>query len=1339
MESPEAASASATQADRKFHPDDICLLKSDPSLIGMVDRTYYDVETHEPLEENLIVSHVPVPENELLAFLSSGIPPKGYVFVIFTEPTQGSSLVHENDLELVDRSLEIGHVVKRHPRDTVSGTVVSASTKCTLQPIVFRPIDPGTGERGAVHFTEKTVNLNEPSEPQSQDTAPLLFDIPSEELRDYDEFQEGDYIIYKQKFGVIQQVDRDVVLMLPNRTLVSPLNPVLELPISLGTKPIVSMPSTDGVICFPLAEERWCTALPSETLYPGQFALTSSMNLRRGHWICGGYEENGSLRPGGHVVATLPMDIHVDWLCSNIFAAGRLPFGPSSEVIRASAIQGQAVTYDEGKLPRNNSHGTPRSDSYLSVGDRVRFRDPAGAAVKYSQFDRIPKDQSFGYDLNIFKVVSCKTEVTVQWQDLSVTTEPSSSLHKFSVPETELWPGEIVSLKDAIETHPTNARGTPGPLDFHTSESNSTVLRPKKIGIVQTVNSKERIASVRWYKDPKVELLHQGNVLRPTSVLGEIGNEITDVSMYELVTHPVLVKSRGDTVLMAPQRIHETLIPQTPSHPSSAGAGSCLFSYLFPANFSQANMYLDHLKDVLLTQEWFRDSTEIDTTPLPARHSVRREDFPLNSPNDWIGHIVSLGLDGTIMVRLGALQDCRDVHVPLERILFVLDGEAESGNGPSVEGLDELYDAPLDLYGLDSRAIFQMIEYEGGQRLDGDSDDGLWETEDEDDENDDSESDEDDTTDDSFPIPEVAEITVAEHPDHEESGDIRVPVAEGRTPDNSHPAIVGSTQPISCPPSFTILETPPPANHHFVGKPGPDASAQRLRRIRKEYEILGTSLPEGIFVRTWESRIDLLRVLIIGPQGTPYEYAPFVIDFHFDEQFPVSPPATFFHSWTNGMGRINPNLYEDGKICLSILGTWPPKNPDENWSPAKSTVLQILVSIMGLVLVKDPFYNEAGFEAFASEGDTRIEASQYTERAFVMTRNFIKYALENPVPGFEDVLIWYYLPGPGGPEGSQRPQLLRQAISEEEASTGRAGCQNKECKDQKIKIAKGEFRLGTWVDTERFQSFFWRHWGCVTPKIVAGLKESLDEANGDYSGIDGYDELSSENQDKVREAIEQGHISDSDWKGDVEMNRPGKTGFRARATKKKAPAEEVSDPSLYNLSMVLTSMKDDSKSDAEEAPAAKKGRAGAKGAGKAKKEDAAPATKKAKKEAPAADDNAEPADTKEELPAKKRGRAAKSGSSAEKKAEKEAKPAAKGGKRKLADSDAGADAEPAAAENPEPRPSKKGRKSAGAEEPTAAEEKPKRGRKKAASTEDQEADKAPSEKKPTRGRKKASA
>ncbi|GFF41425.1 PARP-type zinc finger-containing protein C2A9.07c [Aspergillus udagawae] len=132
----------------------------------------------------------------------------------------------------------------------------------------------------------------------------------------------------------------------------------------------------------------------------------------------------------------------------------------------------------------------------------------------------------------------------------------------------------------------------------------------------------------------------------------------------------------------------------------------------------------------------------------------------------------------------------------------------------------------------------------------------------------------------------------------------------------------------------------------------------------------------------------------------------------------------------------------------------------------------------------------------------------------------------------------------------------------EAASTGRAGCQNKECKEEKLKIGKGELRLGTWVDTERFQSFFWRHWGCVTPKIIGHLNEAVEEASGDskdLDAIDGFEELPSEYQEKVRKALEQGHVDDEDWKGDTEMNRPGMTGFRKRAPKKKKADDEEAD------------------------------------------------------------------------------------------------------------------------------------------------------------------------------------
>lgn len=37
--------------------------------------------------------------------------------------------------------------------------------------------------------------------------------------------------------------------------------------------------------------------------------------------------------------------------------------------------------------------------------------------------------------------------------------------------------------------------------------------------------------------------------------------------------------------------------------------------------------------------------------------------------------------------------------------------------------------------------------------------------------------------------------------------------------------------------------------------------------------------------------------------------------------------------------------------------------------------------------------------------------------------------------------------------------------------------------------------------------------------------------DGDFDSLDGYDEISSENQEKVKQAVNQGHVDDDDWKG----------------------------------------------------------------------------------------------------------------------------------------------------------------------------------------------------------------
>ncbi|KAI9876226.1 MAG: hypothetical protein M1830_006977 [Pleopsidium flavum] len=167
------------------------------------------------------------------------------------------------------------------------------------------------------------------------------------------------------------------------------------------------------------------------------------------------------------------------------------------------------------------------------------------------------------------------------------------------------------------------------------------------------------------------------------------------------------------------------------------------------------------------------------------------------------------------------------------------------------------------------------------------------------------------------------------------------------------------------------------------------------------------------------------------------------------------------------------------------------------------------------------------------------------------------------------------------------------------SSTNRAGCKNKECLDNGIKIQKGELRFGTQIEIQEHQTWHWRHWGCVTPKQLANLNDTI---GGNFNFLDGFDEITEEMQDKVTLALKEGHVDDHDWNGDVEYNRPGMTGMRKRTPKKKQ-ADEVAENSDGNESPTKPAPKkrarakkvaEDEGDGVPEEPAVKKTKAGTK-------------------------------------------------------------------------------------------------------------------------------------------------
>ena len=190
----------------------------------------------------------------------------------------------------------------------------------------------------------------------------------------------------------------------------------------------------------------------------------------------------------------------------------------------------------------------------------------------------------------------------------------------------------------------------------------------------------------------------------------------------------------------------------------------------------------------------------------------------------------------------------------------------------------------------------------------------------------------------------------------------------------------------------------------------------KVKRIGRELQSLAAgALPEtpaaAIFVRADESRSDVLKALISGPTGSPYALGLYEFDIFLPDSYPETPPLVKFKTTGNGLVRLNPNLYCDGKVCLSILGTWH----GEPWNPRSSTLLQVLVSIQSLILVPQPYFNEPGYQIHQGSEEGLRRSRQYDDAIHLHNIRLAMTAhLREPPLGFGDVVAAHFsqLAGP---------------------------------------------------------------------------------------------------------------------------------------------------------------------------------------------------------------------------------------------------------------------------------------------------------------------------------------
>lgn len=114
----------------------------------------------------------------------------------------------------------------------------------------------------------------------------------------------------------------------------------------------------------------------------------------------------------------------------------------------------------------------------------------------------------------------------------------------------------------------------------------------------------------------------------------------------------------------------------------------------------------------------------------------------------------------------------------------------------------------------------------------------------------------------------------------------------------------------------------------------------------------------GIYYFPEQSTVMKGLALIIGPGGTPYEGGYWFFSVQFSDNHPFEPPQVLTLT-QDGRTRFNPNMYREGKVCLSLLGTW---HQGDKWTSVQ-TLGSVLLSILGMVLTDQPLRNEPCYSA----------------------------------------------------------------------------------------------------------------------------------------------------------------------------------------------------------------------------------------------------------------------------------------------------------------------------------------------------------------------------------------
>ena len=190
-------------------------------------------------------------------------------------------------------------------------------------------------------------------------------------------------------------------------------------------------------------------------------------------------------------------------------------------------------------------------------------------------------------------------------------------------------------------------------------------------------------------------------------------------------------------------------------------------------------------------------------------------------------------------------------------------------------------------------------------------------------------------------------------------------------------------------------------------------SRKKMTRLAQEITDIATSLPcnmtNSMFIRLDSERTDVMKVLITGVHQTPYASGCFEFDIYCPSEYPDCAPKVNLSTTGSGAIRFNPNLYANGKVCLSLLGTWAGKG-GETWNAATSTLLQVCASIQSLIMTEDVYFNEPNYEDAQGTPEGTMLNRGYCNIVRYGTLKFaILGQITSPSPSFEKVILFVNL------------------------------------------------------------------------------------------------------------------------------------------------------------------------------------------------------------------------------------------------------------------------------------------------------------------------------------------